>query len=194
MTRARGTGPESTSEQPSRRAGTPRAAVVWESMFGNTALLGRAIGAELRTSGFEVVELDVTEAPPVASLEVDLLVVGAPTHAFSLSRPSTRADAVRQGADEAHARIGVREWLGAGPSAHERPSLALFDTRVAKVRHLPGSAARAASRIGSRNHVGRRIATESFYVEDVSGPLVGGELERAHAWARDVALSYLRTT
>ena len=42
---------------------------------------------------------------------MDLLVVGAPTHAFSLSRPGTREEAVRQGAPAEHARTGIPEWL-----------------------------------------------------------------------------------
>ena len=192
------TGSPTSAPQPSPVEGGEargsRAAVVCESMFGNTSALGEAIGAELRLRGFEVEEMDVSVAPPVASLEVDLLVVGAPTHAFSLSRPATRADAVRQGADEAHARTGVREWLQAGSRDHVEPTLAIFDTRVGKVRHLPGSAARAAARLGARNHVGRRIAVESFYVEDTAGPLLSGELDRARAWARTVSYSVHKTT
>ena len=123
------TGSPTSAPQPSPVEGGEargsRAAVVCESMFGNTSALGEAIGAELRLRGFEVEEMDVSVAPPVASLEVDLLVVGAPTHAFSLSRPATRADAVRQGADEAHARTGVREWLQAGSRDHVEPTLAI---------------------------------------------------------------------
>ena len=170
----------------------PRAAVVSESMFGNTAALAREIGAELRTQGFDVDEWDVEQAPAAGSLDVDLLVVGAPTHAFSLSRPGTRADAVRQGADPARARTGVREWLDVAEAPRHQPRLVCFDTRVSKVRHLPGSAARSAMRLGDKHHLGRHLAIESFYVGDVDGPLLEGELERARELARNLSASVPR--
>ena len=61
--------------------------------------------------GMSVTCVDVADAPPLESVEVDLLVVGAPRHAFSLSRPGTREEAVRQGAPAEHARTGIPEWL-----------------------------------------------------------------------------------
>ncbi len=177
------TGPETSH-------GRRSAAVVSESMFGNTAALARQIALELGDQGFDVEVWDVEQAPPPARLDVDLLVVGAPTHAFSLSRPTTREDAVRQGADADRARTGMREWLSAPGAAREgRPRLAVFDTRAAKVRHLPGSAARAASHMVRRHHVGSVVGTESFYVDDVQGPLLEGELTRARVFARGVAAS-----
>jgi hypothetical protein len=174
--------------------GRPRAAVVCESMFGNTAAVAGAIGSELRSQGFDVEIWDVEDAPAAESLRVDLLVVGAPTHAFSLSRPGTRADAVRQGADAARARTGIREWLTAagGTPEEAQPRVVAFDTRVAKARHLPGSAARAAMRLGERHHLGHPLGIESFYVEDIAGPLLDGELDRAREYARNVSASVPR--
>jgi len=185
------TSPQPPSHEPA--PGTrPRAAVVCESMFGNTAALGREIGSELRDQGYDVDVWDVEQAPAPDSLDVDLLVVGAPTHAFSLSRPGTRADAVRQGADPARAHTGVREWLDVAEAPRHQPRLVCFDTRVTRVRHLPGSAARTAMRLGDKHHLGRRLAIESFYVEDVGGPLLEGELDRARELARDVGASVSR--
>jgi hypothetical protein len=65
--------------------------------------------------------------------------------------------------------------------------VATFDTRAEKARHLPGSAAKKADRIARAHGYGAAIARESFYVSDVSGPLLPGELERAGDWGRDLA-------
>jgi hypothetical protein len=113
-------------------------------------------------------------------------VAGGPTHAFSMSRPSTRADAVKQGAAAERAKEGLREWLAAQPTGPHAAVVATFDTRVDKVRRLPGSAARRASRV-ARSRGFRTVGTNSFYVVDTSGPLVDGELQRARGWGRQLA-------
>ena len=164
-----------------------RALVVYESMFGNTASLARMIGHVL--SSDMVVEVhEVGDAPDPLPDVVDLIVVGAPTHAFSLSRPSTRAEAVHRGANAADAGRGVREWLEHLPTGPHPECIAIFDTRV---EHLPGSAAKKADRIAHEHGYGRAIARESFYVADVEGPLLPGELERACRWGRTVAQQVL---
>lgn len=156
--------------------------VVHESMFGNTRTVARAITPDL-PGPVEVV--DVVDAPTPLPPDVDLLVVGGPTHAFSMSRASTRHDAVTQGAGADHETRGIREWLdGLPPSPHV--AVAAFDTRVTKARHLPGSAAKAASKVVARHHLGHVIGVESFYVDDVAGPLREGEVERARSWARSL--------
>ncbi len=107
------------------------ALVVHESMFHNTATIAEVIAEGLTAEGMSVTSVDVADAPPLETVDVDLLVIGAPTHAFSLSRPSTREEAVRQGALAEHARTGVREWLAAAPSHPANADLAaVFDTRV----------------------------------------------------------------
>ena len=157
-----------------------RALVVFESLFGNTEVLARAVAAELAaTMVVEVV--NAREAPPDLS-GLDMLVVGAPTHAFGLSRHSTREDAVRRGAPTVDTARGVREWLASLSPPSPAPRAAAFDTRSARPR-LPGSAAAAVAKHLRR--LGMRSPTaESFYVLDVDGPLGEGELERARAWAR----------
>ena len=157
--------------------------VVHESLFGNTRTVARAIAQDLPRP---VQVMDVADAPPSLPADVDLLVVGGPTHAFSMTRASTRHDAVAQGGDADSEGRGIREWLAElSPAPHV--AVATFDTRVAKVRKLPGSAARSASKVVARRHLGRVIAVESFYVDGVSGPLLEGEVDRARAWARSLA-------
>jgi len=154
-----------------------RVLVVYESMFGNTEAIARAVADGL--SGRMDVELHEVAKAPVSE-GVDLIVAGGPTHAFSLSRPSTREDAIAQGATRGNESIGVRGGLGHLPRATKVESFAAFDTRIDKVRRLPGSAATAA-RIARR--LGYASAGhESFYVSDTAGPLVAGELERARTW------------
>lgn len=157
--------------------------VVHESMWGNTRTVAEAVASRL---GDDVTVLDVADAPVPLPADVDLLVVGGPTHAFSMSRSSTRQDAVTKGAEEGHSTRGIREWLGE-LSESNHVDVATFDTRVGKVRHLPGSAAKAAGKEVRRHHLGRLVDTESFYVDDMAGPLLDGELDRARAWADTLA-------
>jgi len=164
-----------------------KALVMYESMFGNSEQVARAVAEGLQEY-LDVVVRDVkdTRSSDVAA-DVDLLVVGGPTHALSMSRPNTREDAIRQGADHGRSNRGLREWLdGLSTDLHALPCAA-FDTRVSRVRRLPGSAARSAARV-LRRHRGRvMVPPESFFVDDVAGPLAGDQLARARAWGRRLA-------
>jgi hypothetical protein len=161
-----------------------KALVVYESMFGNTELIAQAVAQELESA------FDVTLAPAhdIPSADgVDLLVVGAPTHAFSLSRPGTREDAVRQGSTR-RPDVGLREYLDVSPML--TCAAAAFDTRVDKPR-LPGSAARRAHRRLRRLGCRLPTAPESFRVSGTRGPLLPGEVDRARRWAGRVAAAVL---
>src|SRR5438128_1914914 len=108
-----------------------RALVVYESMFGNTELIARAIAAGLGLPAEDCVE--VNSAPSEIGPEVDLLVVGGPTHTFGMTHPNTRAAAVEQGAQEGHAiepgALGVREWLDGLAPLQSGIAVAAFDTK-----------------------------------------------------------------
>ncbi|HEX5918711.1 MAG TPA: hypothetical protein VFY76_12690 [Nocardioides sp.] len=159
--------------------------VVHESHWGNTRAVAHAIADGLAAGdGAPVEVVDVTAAPSPLPDEVDLVVLGGPTHAFSMSRATTRRDAHDRGAEPGHEGRGIREWLATLPTGDTSRAVATFDTRAEQVRRLPGSAARAAGRYVAHHRLGRLVATESFYVEDSPGPLVDGELERARAWGR----------
>lgn len=169
----------------SRVVGAMRALVVFESMFGNTRSIAAAV-AEGLGSLLDVDLVEVGAAPTHLGEDVDLLVVGGPTHAFGMSRPSTREDAAGQATQPLVSRgIGLREWLadlevGTGVAA------ATFDTRIDRPR-VPGSAARAvAKRLRSRGL--RMIAhPECFFVGHTAGPLLEGEEARARRWAEGLA-------
>lgn len=157
------------------------AAVVYESAWGNTRAVAEAVAAGM--SGRAHVELfDVEHAPAPHELAVDLLVVGGPTHALGMSRPSTRQDAADRGG---HAlQRGIREWLEGTEPLDVRA--AAFDTHV---RHpnLPGHAGRKAAKVLRRRGADLIAAPESFYVRDAEGPLLDGELERARTWGAELA-------
>jgi hypothetical protein len=159
-----------------------RALVVYESMWGNTRQVAEAIGKGLGDARV----LEVQGATAAELGDVELLVVGGPTHAFSMSRPATRRDAVERGAPAAGESRGVREWLDGLPAVLPMP-VATFDTKVTSVRNLPGSAAKGAARMVHRHHHGTVVDRRSFYVEDTGGPLAPGELERAARWGADLA-------
>ena len=158
-----------------------KALVVYESMWGNTKQVAEAIATGLRARADETHEVGPSDVEGV-----DLLAVGGPTHAFSMSRPSTRQDAHRQGATVGGEDHGIREWLAALPD-HLDVQVATFDTRVLKVRNLPGSAAKSADKELRHHHHTRVVDRRSFYVLDSSGPLAEGELERAEAWGAELA-------
>jgi hypothetical protein len=164
-----------------------RALVAYESMFGNTERVAGAVAAGLRLEGADTTVVDVAHSEPVDLADVDLLVVGAPTHGFSLSRPASRRDAVRQGAREDAECAGMREWLGTLEHG-DRPVLAAaFDTRVTKVRYLPACASRRAARELAKHGHQMVSAPIGFLVQGVPGPLESREVDRAIAWARSVA-------
>jgi hypothetical protein len=154
-----------------------RAFVIYESLFGNTGQIARAV-ADGMSKALDVELHDVTEG--VQPEGVDLLVVGGPTHAFSMSRPNTRENAVSIGAD-ADPTVGLREWMEGLPEGNDTP-FAAFDTRVDIVRRLPGSAAKAAAKAARRRGFKPLTRPESFYVKDTKGPLLDGEVERAKIW------------
>ena len=162
-----------------------RALVVYESAFGNTEEIARAI-AEGLSGHMPVDVVEVGVAPNRVGREVDLLVTGGPTHGFSMSRASTRDDAAKKSAGQIVSRgQGIREWLARDRELNPG-SAAAFDTRFEKPRWLTGSAARAAEK--RLRQLGCRIATpaESFFVSGTTGPLLEGEIERARQWGERV--------
>ena len=168
------------------RAPIRRALVVYESMYGNTQRVARAIAEGL--SGVATVDLiEVGEAPAELPPGVDLLVVGGPTHAFGMSRPRTRADAARQaGARVISERTGVREWLASlRPTGPATAALA-FDTHASHPRFFRHIGSAAADIAGSLAPLGFGVAAapEHFWVAGSQGPLDPGEEQRARAWAR----------
>ncbi|MGN6240596.1 MAG: flavodoxin domain-containing protein [Cellulosimicrobium cellulans] len=162
------------------------AAVVYESMYGNSERVAQAV-AEGLSETVRVMVVDVSDpaASPDALRHMGLVVAGGPTHAFGMTRPTTRAEAVQRASGDVSDRAtGLREWVESVPRQDETRLAATFDTRVTKVKSLPGSAARGAAKVLRRAGFRLVAPPASFYVGDVEGPLDDGELDRARAWGR----------
>ena len=164
--------------------------IVCESEFGNTRAVADAIAEGLLqdhhgSMGGAVRVVRVEEAPHRIPDDVTSLLVGGPTHAFSMTRPQTRQDAVKQGAPAAHAQVGIREWISDVEPRADLP-VYTYDTRV-HVKLIPGSAAKKAAEALRQRGFGKAQRGRTFWVEGTPGPLGEGELERARSWGAELA-------
>ena len=169
-----------------------KALVVYESMFGSTRTIAETIGAALSQRGsVRVVEVGTLAAEPGGSIvthDVDLLVVGGPTHTFGMSRPTTRAEAVRKQGAVISSGVGVREWLDSvrlPTGVHA----AAFDTRVGTMRLASGAAAKGIDRWLARLGADMVSGPTSFLVKGMSGGLMDGQLAKAREWGAALALA-----
>jgi flavodoxin len=156
-----------------------RGLVVYDTEFGNTERIARAIGEGLASLG-EVRVASAAEATLVPP--PDLLFVGGPTQRH---RMSPALAALLESLPRRSLR-GVRA--------------AAFDTRYRMARLLTGSAAADAGRRLERAGCQMIASPESFFIERDRPPdgekrrhhleqLEPGELERARQWAGDLAAS-----
>jgi len=137
-----------------------KALVIYDSTYGNTEKIARAIG--------EVIGGQVSlvgEVIPANLNGFDLLFVGSPTHGGWYTE-------------------GMRDLLKASP-ALEGVSVAVFDTRTKK--SIFGFAAPRIARNLEKNGGKLAAPPEGFIVLGIQGPLLDGELERAAIWAQDIA-------
>ncbi len=160
-----------------------RALVVYESLWGNTEKVARVVADKL--GGIGEVDVADSDAAPTTVDGYDFLVVAGPTHAFSMTRATTRAEAVKSHSAPHEPARGIREWLNQlDRPATPIPAVAI-DTRVDKPR-VPGSAAKAAKHELRSLGFDTSVKQETFRVHGYEGPLLDGELERASAWAEEV--------
>jgi len=141
-----------------------KALIVYDSVYGNTEKIARAI-AEFITPSYEVKVLQAGEADPSELESTDLLIVGSPTHG---GRPTPAVQGLLN---------KVLKLQGI--------NVAAFDTRTqAKIARVFGNAAgRIARNLEKKD--GKLIASpEGFFVTGTKGPLKDGELERAADWAK----------
>ena len=120
--------------------------VVYESHWGNTAAVARAIAEGI---GPEARALSTDEATPAIMAEAELVVAGAPLLGFSLPTEAMLQNIAGSAAtnpvapDVSHPSL--RSWLDALPAGHGHA--AAFETRI---WWSPGSAAKAILRCSSR--------------------------------------------
>lgn len=170
------------------------AVVIYESMFGGTRQVGEAIAQGLEGMGFTTSVVAASDAP-VDLTAYRLVVVGAPTHAHSMPRASSRRQAAEwaQNPDKGltlepgAGNEGVREWLKRLPAGipSGNTAYATFSTRVDMAKILSGDASVA---IEKRLHdAGRPVLAHADFLVDHDSALIDGELDRARAWAGSVA-------
>ena len=160
------------------------ALVVYESLWGNTEQLARAIADALAPLGS--VEVFDSDTAPSTTHGYDILIVGGPTHAFGMTRAKTRAFAVQSHSAPRAPEQGLREWLRTLQRPETTLPVMVFDTRVDTPR-LPGSAAKAARRALRKLGFDTTTLHETFRVRGYEGPLLDGETARAVAWATEAA-------
>jgi flavodoxin len=144
-----------------------KALVVYDSKFGNTERLARAIAEELG-AGEPAVLVAAGAASERDLAGIDLLVVGGPTQGHGLS-PALRAFLERIPQE----------------AVRDVPTVT-FDTRLSWPRLLSGSAAAGSARRLEKKGARLLVPPESFLVTKGEGPLAEGELARASSWANEV--------
>lgn len=144
-----------------------KALVVYDSQYGNTEKIAKAIGDAI---GGDVKVARPAEVNAAELASVDLLIVGSPTQGGRPMKP-------------------VKDFLFALPAtAVKGKKVAAFDTRVPStwVKIFGFAAGRIGRALKSKG--GTLVAPpEGFYVTGTKGPLKEGELERAGAWAKKAA-------
>jgi flavodoxin len=141
-----------------------RILVIYDSAFGNTGRIARAIGDAARGFGDARVA-NPQEIEPRSCGYADMLFVGAPTQLHRMSEP-------------------MRAFLKALPRGFmSGVAAAAFDTRLLRSRWITGSAASGVGRELRRLGCRLVVPPESFFVLDREGPLEPGEVERAARWA-----------
>jgi flavorubredoxin len=151
-------------KSPEERKTGMKTLIVYESEYGNTETLARAMAEALSEHG-EARATSVEEISSLDHYDADLLIVGSPTQRHGLP-------------------AGVRDMLGGVPEGKLKNIAALaFDTRYRGARWITGSAARKIHRL--LRDLGCRLLAppESFFVAGEQGPLEPGEEDRARAWA-----------
>jgi len=141
--------------------------VVYDSMYGNTEMVARAIGAAM---GGDVSVRRASEVSAGDLQGVDLLFVGAPTQGGRATQP-------------------VQDLLGRLPAAALKTTrAAAFDTRMSMffVKLFGFAAPKIAASLETSGAT-LSAPPQGFFVKGREGPLKEGELERAAQWAKDVA-------
>ena len=158
-----------------------KAVVVYESLWGNTAAVARAIAEGI---GEGARALSTGEATPEAIAGADLIVAGAPVLGFKLSSQKMRDGIAKnppKGPPPDLSQPLLRTWLEQLPAGGGRS--AAFDTQAKGPFGKAGPT--IAKELESRGYA--RIAEpQGFIVKGQTGPLRDGELERAKQWGAEL--------
>lgn len=144
-----------------------KALVVYDSTFGNTENIAKAVAAGIG-NGTPAIHVKAVEAKDLDA--VGLLVIGSPVISGRTSRPIQ--DYLKSLTEQTAARLNV----------------ASFDTRLpsAFATMFGNAATRTVKQLAA---LGSRVIAkpEGFIVQGQKGPLVDGEIDRAARWGSDLS-------
>jgi flavodoxin len=174
-----------------------RALVIYESMYGNTKRIALAV-ADGISKHVAAEAVEVSLAPLAIGDDVELLVVGGPTHVHGMTSAFSRTQAEKQAKSPVvSTKLGMREWLEESAPAKRSNMAASFDTRIKGAEILTGSAAHGyEKRLHSRGY-SVVAEPESFFIATKApqeDALLPGELERARAWGAELGVQVARRT
>lgn len=143
-----------------------KALIVYDSAYGNTEEIARAIGSAI---GGDTKALRAGSVNPSELASVDLLIIGSPTQG---GRPTQ----------------AVQDFLSKITGASLKDMrVAAFDTRVsAKWAVIFGYAAGRIAKALKARGANLAVPPQGFLVKGTKGPLKEGELERASVWAKGI--------
>lgn len=148
--------------------------VVYDSVFGNTAIIAEAIGKALDDTPV----IKVTEVTEADLADVKILFVGSPTRAF---RPTPATMTFLKGLRQntlsgvKAAAFDTRIPINQTDSGFLKFLIKLFGYADAKI-------AKALAKAGAE----LALDNDGFGVSGTEGPLLDGELERAQDWAKGI--------
>jgi flavodoxin I len=150
--------------------------ILFDSYFGNTELVARAIGQQFENEQSNTLHIDQVKSEDLH--DVNLLIIGSPTRGF---RPTETINSF------------IKVKL---PKDLSSMNVAVFDTRIAletikskAFRFLVNTGGYAASTMAkqlTKKRASLIASPEGFLVTGEEGPLKEGELERAAEWGRQL--------
>ena len=156
--------------------------VIIESYFGNTLQIAHAIADALPNAQIQSFD----EAPDVIPDDINLLLLGAPTHEAALPTPKSRHLAATRSSTGSANRIqpppqrGLAEWIKHATIPAGTRTIT-FDTSAGRFATLFGCAAKAAAKqLRARGFQVERGPSFTVTAGDV---LVAGQQEQAARWA-----------
>jgi hypothetical protein len=159
-----------------------QALVVYESFWGNTAAIARAIADGI--GGARLLTTDEATSDLVAG--ADLIVAGAPVLGFRLPTEQMRSSLPRTELraptppDVSHP--SMRAWLETLPHGHG--VAAAFETRIS---WSPGGSVKSIEQGLAAAGFATLAPAGKFVVKGRYGPLREGELQRARRWGAELA-------
>ncbi len=147
--------------------------IICDSYFGNTQKIAEAISNTIPESKL----INVKDFKPEYLENIELLIVGSPTRAFSPSENTTAF--LKKLPNLENINIGAFD-TGISPNDVSSKILKLFIK-------LFGYASPKISNALIKKGGNKILEPETFFVQENQGPLKKGEIERAIAWVKKIS-------